>query len=400
MRAFVFLLLVASTAFGAETTMLPKNTFALDVSYLHSTIDKRWDGNRQARSLIEDIPRYEPGGGLQGILSARPNALYQGVLFQLAYGITDWLTAAVYAPLILATTVDANFAWQEGDFQSQLGRSYSEADFWAWAGSLGQPKPPSHWVGNRSTFADIILGLRALIPEFFITQKLGVRLATTLQVCIPTGRPPDPEEVVAAGTTTFDLHSYGDVEIHLAWDRPFLVDGYGVARLNLGGDFFYSWFREKTQIAGTGAKNPLLSTFSPYVGSTYVVDPGDWTGVTVSLEAAPILGPTFATFVSGKDLEKANAFPPLVTAFVSYSYVATQQSRWHSPSALWNYDREKFWQPGDKNIFRLGVNISLLRVGLPLQLYAQYRAQDLIPGRYTRPANVATAGVRAIFKFW
>lgn len=399
-RLLLFTLLAATAAPAAETTTLPQGTFVLDISYLHSTIDKRWDGNRQGRSLIDDIPRYEPGGGLQGILSARPKALYQGVLFQLNYGITDWLTAAVYVPLILATTVDTNFSWQPGDFQSQLGRSYSEDDFWAWAGSLGQPKPPSRWVGNRSTFADIILGLRALIPQFFLTQKLGLKLATTLQVAIPTGRPPDPEEVVAAGTTTFDLHSYGDVELHLAWDRPLFVDSYHVPRLNVGGDFFFSWFREKTQVAGTGAKNPLLATFSPYVGPTYVVDPGDWFGASVSLEAAPVLGPTFATFVSGKDLDKAKSFPPLLSVFASYAYVATTQSRWYSPSALWNYDREKMWQPGDKNIFRFGATISLLRLGLPLQLYGQYRAQDLVPGRYTRPANVLTAGARVIFKFW
>ncbi len=394
------LVVCALSAQAAETTTLPKGTFAIDVSYLHSSINKRWDGKRNGLSLIEDIPRYEPGGGLQGILSANPTALYQGVLFQVTYGITDWLTAALYAPLIVQSTVETHFAWKEGDFQSQLGRRYSEDDFWAWAGSLGQPKPPSRWVGNRNTFADIILGLRAAIPQVSFMKTLGLKFAGTLQVALPTGTPPDPEEVVTAGTTAFDLHSYGDVEVHASWDRPFLIDSYGVPRLNLGGDFFFSWFRAKTLVTPTGARNPLLLTYAPYVGPTYVQDPGDWVGATLSVDASPFLGPTYATLVSGRDIEKARAFPPMLTLTVSYSYIAVGQSRWYSESAIWNYDREKLWQPGDKNIFRFGATVSLLRVGVPVQLYAQYRAQDIIPGRFTRASNVITAGARVIVKFW
>ncbi|MBS1149119.1 MAG: hypothetical protein H6Q89_817 [Myxococcaceae bacterium] len=400
MKRALVLFLAAASAQAAETTTLPQGTFVVDVGYLHSTIDKRWDGKRHGLNLIEDIPRYEPGGGLQGTLSAKPNALYQGVLFQVNYGITDWLTLALYMPLIVATTVETNFAWVPGDFQSQLGRQYDEGDFWEWAGSLGQPRPPAKWVGNRSTLADFVVGLRAAIPQFSLTRKLGLRLAGTLQVALPTGRPADPEEVVAAGTTAFDLHSFGDVEVHAAWDRPFFVDGYGVPRLNLGGDFFFSWFRPRTMVTPTGVKNPLLLTYAPYVGATYVQDAGDWAGATLSLEVSPLLGPTFGTFVSGNDVEKARAFPPMLTFLLGYTYIATGQSRWYSDSALWNYDREKLWQPGDKNIFRFGVTVSLLRVGLPIQLYAQYRGQEIIPGRFTRPSNVLTAGVRAVLKFW
>ncbi len=355
-RAFALIVCVAASAQAAETTTVPKGMFAIDIGYLQSSINKRWDGKRIGRSLIDDIPRYEPGAGLQGTLSAQPTALYQGVLFQVGYGITDWLTFALYMPLILATTVEPHFVWEPGDFQSQLGRQYSEDDFWAWAGSLGQPRPPAKWVGNRSTFADVILGLRAAVPEFSFLKALGLKLAGTLQVALPTGRPPDPEEVVAAGTTAFDLHSFGDVEVHASWDRPFLVDAYGVPRANLGGDIFFSWFRPKTQVTATGSKNPLLSTHAPYVGTTYTLDPGDWVGATLSFEASPFYGPTLATMVSGQSVEKARAFPPLMTLLVSYTYLATGQSRWHSDSPLWNYDREKMWQPGDKNIFRFGAS--------------------------------------------
>ncbi len=400
-RALCLLLsLLAIAGHAAETTTLPRGAWVIDISYLHSTIDQAWDGKRNGKSLIEDIPRYEPGGGLQGVLSAKPHALYQATLFQILYGITDWLTAAVYIPLIVKTTIDTNFSWTQGDFQSALGRAYSENDFWAWAGSLGQPRPPSQWQGNRNTLADIILGLRAALPEFSWVKKSGFRFSGTLQVALPTGKPPDPEEVVAAGTTAFDLHAFGDVEVHAAWDRAFLVDGYGVARANVGGDLFYSWLRSKTLVAPTGVRNPLLLTYAPYVGSTYTVDPGDWVGATLSVEGAPILGPTLATLVSGHDLEKARALPPLLTLSVSYTYLATDQSRWYSDSPLWDYDREKNWKPGDKNIFRFGAVVSLLRLGVPVQLYAQYRAQDLLHGRFTRAADSATAGARIVLKFW
>ena len=62
--------------------------------------------------------------------------------------------------------------------------------------------------------------------------------------------------------------------MHLAWDRPFLIDSYDVPRVNLGGDFAYSWFRPKTLPTATGVKNPLLNTWAPYVGPTYTIDPG------------------------------------------------------------------------------------------------------------------------------
>jgi len=394
------LLLLSSAAHATETQMLPKGAWVLDVAYLHSTIDKQWDGKRNAKSLIDDIPRYEPGGGLQGVLSARPHALFQIVLTQILYGVTDWLTLALYLPFVLRTTIDANFRWTPGDYQGQLGRVYSEDDFWAWAASLGQPRPPSTWVGNELTFADILVGARVAIPEFFVTRKLGVKLAGTVVVALPTGHVADPEEVVAAGTTSVDLHAYGDLELHLAWDRPFLVDQYEVPRVNLGGEFYYAWLRQKTLPTATGARNPLLNTYSPYVGTSYTIDPGDWFCSTISLEAAPILGPAYATLVSGGDLVKAHGLPPLVTLNFSYTYTATGQSRWYSDSAIWDYDKEKFWKPGDKNTFRFGGSVSFLRMGVPVQLYAQYRMQDLIGGRFTRASDSIVAGARVVLKFW
>jgi hypothetical protein len=390
---------LALPAVAAETVMPPKNVFLIDVSYVHSEIDKQWDGSRHAQSLIDDIPRYEPGAGLQGILSASPKATYELTLVQIAYGLFDWLTLAVNVPIVLRTTVDANFRWTPGDYQSSIGRKYSLDDFWAWAASLGQPRPPDHWEGNVGTLADMVIGARVLIPQPKLLRRVGLRIAGSLQVALPTGRQPDPEELISAGTTTWELHAYGDVEAHLAFDRPFYFEADGVPRFNLGADLFYSYFRPHTYTTPTGSKNPLILTYAPYVGSTYTIDPGDWFGATATFELAMVIGPTLNTWLSRKTAS-TYGWPPLLSLNVGYTYIATQQTLWQSNSPQWDWDREKHWLPGDKNLIRVMATLSLLRLGLPVLLYGGYRAQDWVPGRYTRAADLFTVGVRAVLKAW
>ena len=55
----IAVLLAPLAATAAETVMPPKGVWLIDVAYVQSTIDKAWDGNRQAQSLIDPIPRYE-----------------------------------------------------------------------------------------------------------------------------------------------------------------------------------------------------------------------------------------------------------------------------------------------------------------------------------------------------
>ena len=392
-------LLCASSAFAMETQVLPQGAWMLDLSYWRSSIDKQWGGNRQALPLIEENRRYEPGAGLQGILAPRPKAEFDFLFIQLMYGITDRLSAAVYIPLVLRSHVSTNIQWTPGDYQSPLGRSYSEDDFWAWAGTLGQPRVPADWEGGFQ-MSDMILGARYLLPEFEWMKEHHFRWSGTLQVALPTGSNFDPEAAVSVGTNLWELHAAGDVEVHLSADKQFFVDEYGVPKLNIGADVFYSFFRPRQYKAGRGLLNPLLNNNAPYIGDTYIVDGGDWIGGTVSVDIAPFMGPTLPSIVSGHDLKKANALPPIFTLTLSYTRVQTFQSDWQSQSALWDYDREKYWQPGEKNILKATANVSLMRVGLPLQIYARYQAGDIIPGRYTRPANIFTAGVRVIAKFW
>ena len=80
----------------------------------------------------------------------KPQAQLDILMIQALYGITDRLTAAVYVPIVLRSRVVTNLSWEPGDYQSQLGRSYSEEDFWGWASSLGQPRVPAVWAtGSR-----------------------------------------------------------------------------------------------------------------------------------------------------------------------------------------------------------------------------------------------------------
>lgn len=399
-RALLSLVLLwASAASALETQVLPKSSWVFDFAYWRSTLDKQWSGDRKALSLIDDNRRYEPGGGLQGILRANPRAELDFLIIQAMYGITDRLTAAVYVPIVVRQAVSTNLSWEPGDYQSQLGRRYSEDDFWEWAGSLGQPRVPAKWEGGVK-LSDMVLGLRYLLPEFEWMTANHFRWGATLQVALPTGSNFDPEEAVSVGTNLWELHAAGDVELHLSADKQFFVDEDGLNRLNIGADVFYAFFRPRTYTAGRGLKNPLLNNIAPYVGDTYIVDGGDWLAGTLSVDVAPFYGPARASIVSGYDEKKARALPPLLSFTFSYTRVQTFQSDWQSLSPLWDYDREKFWQPGEKNILKATANISLLRLGLPVQLYARYQSGDLIPGRYSRPANVFSAGVRLVAKFW
>jgi len=400
MKRALLSLLVPSLALALETQVLPQGAIMLDLGYLRTSLNKQWSGDRRALSLIDDVPRYEPGGGLQGILRARPVAEFDFLLVQALYGVTDSLSLGVYVPILMRSTVTTNLSWESGDYQPQLGRAYSLDDFWSWAASMGQPRVADRVVDTRFRLADIVLGAKYLLPRFEWMKESNFRWSAQLNVALPTGTNADPEEAVSVGTNLWELHAAGDVELHLAADKHFFTDEYGVYRLNVGADAFYSFFRPRLYTAGKGLKNPLLNNNAFYVGDTYWIDPGDWIGGTVSVDVVPFIGPTRASIVSGGSLEKAHALPPMLTLSASYSYIATFQSDWQSNSKLWDWDREKLWQAGEKNLFRFTGTLSFFRLGVPVQLYASYRTQDLVPGRYTRPANVFTGGVRAVVKFW
>lgn len=395
--ALLAILAQAQAALAANTVTLPKGTFVLDEGWVQADTTTAFDNNRQPKSLLQPIDRYEPGGGLQGTITAQPVVRYRFLVSQLFYGLTDDLTLALGVPLVTSTTIDPRLGWVSGDYQTSLGRSYTESDFWQWAQSMGQPKPGA-FDGNHYTLSDLVLGGRYRLPTLAWLAAAGVQAAVGVQVALPTGKPQDPEQLVAAGTTVWDLNNYGDVELHLLFDRPFRWRE--VTRLNIGLDAYYAWLRPREQVSPTGSQNPLLLTYAPYIGKTWTLDPGDFAGGTVSMEVVPIVGPAWATLVSGRSLEKARAFPPLLTLSGGFTWLHIGQTKFTSESPMWSWDREKVFAPGFKATVRLGAEASLLRLGLPLQLYAKYTNQEWVPGQNMRAANTLTVGARVILKFW
>lgn len=128
--AVLLLALLCTSAWAGFTETLPKGAFMLDEGFVHSWLDKTWDNDGNAMPLIEDIKRYEPGGGKQGVLIPKPNAKFYILINKLQYGILDDLSVGLGVPVVLGTTIDPNLQWESGDYQRQIGRTYSEDDFW------------------------------------------------------------------------------------------------------------------------------------------------------------------------------------------------------------------------------------------------------------------------------
>jgi len=390
-------LTLVTSAWASNTATLPKGVFLLDESWVTSSTKVAWDSNRNAQPLISGIQRYEPGGGLQGTITAKPHAEYKILVSQLQYGITNALTLALALPIVRETRIQTNLGWTPGVYQPQLGRSYTREDFWQWAKSMGQTEPRD-FEGNRNTLADAVVGMRWRLPDTWWPQALGIEVAMTGQFALPTGRAPDPEDLVDAGTRVWDLHDYGDAEIHLSLEKPFQWQEN--TRLRIGLDVYHSWLFERKFKTPRGVQSPLLLNFAPYVGDTFLLDPGNFTGITGLVQIMPMIGPTWATWISGRNRAVSAKFPAMLMLWAGMTHVRVAQTNWTSQSPWWDWQREKEWLPGFKNTIRIGAEISLLRVGLPLSLYATYRNQEWLPGKNTRASNVTLMGVRLIMKFW
>ena len=395
--ACILTTLSPTSAYAAFTETVPRNTFILDEAFLVSWVDQMWDNRGRAAALVENIERYEPGGGKQGILVVTPKARYMLLVTKIQYGILDNLTLALGIPTVINTIVEPGLSWESGDYMRQIGRPYNEEDFWAWAASMGQPKP-TRWSGNRWALSDLVAGIRFRwsdhVPDLV---EAGLSSALTVTYAIPTGRSADPEEIVSIGTTMWDLHTQGDITFHLGIDKHFRsLDG----RLTLGLDLFYEVFFDRTRKAATGAIHPLLLSQKPYVGDTYAVNPGDFSGFSFQIDGAPYMGPARATWLTGYDMLKARNLPPIISVSLLYSFVHLQQTDWKSDLPMWDWERERLWRPGYKNILEGRVTLSLLRLGVPLQIYASYRTLTLIPGKNCRAPNILSTGIQIPLRFW
>ncbi len=390
-------LLLASPARAQFTPTLPKSTWMLEVSHNHSWLTNAYNNKGRKTELLDRMERYDPGGGLQGIIIPRAVATYEITVVQLRYGILDYLTVAIGIPIVASSSVVPRLQWIEGDYQWPLGRSFSEDDFWQWAASMGQPKP-GRWTGNKGTLSDIILGGRYRFSDHFPgLRRLGLSFAFLAYYALHTGVKKDPELLTASGTTSWELHFQGDLGFHLGMDKTFLsID----QRITLGFELFYEAMLPHRYDTPRGKINPLLLNFAPYVGDTYRVDPGDFMGFSVAASFVLWKGKARATWITKGSLEKAARLPPMLTLSVQYSFTYLGQSDWSSKSDLWDWSNEKMWRPGYKNTLTFELVLSLLRVGVPAQLFFRYRSLSIIPGKNCRAADVLAGGIRIPMKFW
>jgi hypothetical protein len=396
--SLVLVLLPALAQAAGFTEVLPSRTFLLDIGYNYAWLDRRWDSHGRKADLLDPIDMYEPGGGRLGTLYPGASVGYQIVAFQLQYGILDNLSLGIGIPLVIRTSITPNLRWQPGDFMPMLGRQYSASDFWQWAASMGQPKP-GPWTGNQGVLGDIIVGVKLRWSDWIRPMReAGFGGSLLVSGALPTGRQADPEQVVSAGTTVWDLQFQGDLSVHLGFDKAFRRELHD--RLTLGVDLFYEAFLPHRYTTPDGAKNPLLNNFLPYAGTTYILDGGDQYGASLQVDGAVWEGPARASFLTKGDAAKAAALPPLLNLSLRYTFERVGQSWFHSMSDLWDYQQEDRWRPGYKNILTATALFSFLRLGAPLQVYVTYRTLSLIPGENTRATDVITAGVRLPAKFW
>ncbi len=391
------LLLLCTPARAQFTETLPKHTWMVEVTHIHSWLTNAYDNKGRKTELLERMERYDPGGGLQGIIVPKAKAEYDITVIQLRYGILDYLTAVVGIPIVARTVVRPDMKWIPGDYQWPLGRAYSEKDFWDWAESMGQPKP-GNWTGNKGVLSDIVFALRYRfsdhIPQL---RKLGLGIGLTAYYAAPTGARKDPDLLTSSGAASWELHFQGDLGFHLGVDKTFLsID----KRITLGFEVFYQAMLPQTFDTPQGTVNPLLLSIAPYAGDTYRVDGGDFMGASVAASFVLWKGPAKATWLTGGSAEKAANLPPILTLKLQYSFTYLGQTNWTSKSDLWDWKNEKTWRPGYKNTLSASLVISLLRVGVPAQLFIRYRTLSLIPGKNCRAADVLAGGVRIPLKFW
>ena len=247
---------------------------------------------------------------------------------------------------------------------------------------------------------DLIVGLRYRWTDHidWFKKKALWDIALMLSGNIPTGKKADPEEVVTIGTTNWDLQTQGDIAVHLGMDKRF--DGVLHKKLVLGVDLFYETFFERSFQTPTGEKNPLLLNYEYYVGDRYRLDPGDISGFSLDLAGSPYIGPARPTWIVGHDEEAAKNLPAMIVMSVRYTFAHTQQSNWSSKAPHWDWEREQDYKPGYKNYLQFKATFSLLRFGVPLQIYAAYKSLALIPGKNCRAVDMIQTGVQIPFKLW
>lgn len=398
------MMLCPAIAQAGFTETLPKGTFMVEATYIYTEVKNAWNKEGKLGPIIEPMERFEiTTGELLGTLVPEVEASYDILVNLLQYGVLDNWTMVIGIPVVLHTKVDPKFGWIPGDDTAQWGVFETVDTFWKWAAKYGQPAI-TKWEGNDGVLSDIVLATRLRFTDWISQwfEKHGLAGALTVYGALPTGALPDPEEVVIAGTSSWNLHFQGEIGIHLSADYTLKSLEN---RVTLGVDVFHEIFLAHEYEAAKGTKNPVIlkDEVKEVGGPTYKIDPGDFTGVSGQIDVVPFYGPTWATWLSKQSIERASEFPPLLTLSFRFTHTHLGQTDWQTsyPGSWWEWeDKEEIWQPGYKNILTMQATVSLFRMGIPLQVYGGYRNQSWIPGKNYRAANVTSIGFRFPLKFW
>jgi hypothetical protein len=382
--------LICTSAFAGFGDTLPQNLFLLDVSYLQSTVRSRWDANGNRGNLQEDINMYEPTGELQGSIVAPAENNMQVLLTTLFYGITDDFSIGLIFPFILRSKTTLNLGWESGDYNTGLGRSYTESDFWAWADSMGQGRPEDFEGTNM--VGDLMIGSRLRLY-----RGDGNQVSMMAYVDTRTGEDADPEILGSAGATGYAMGTNGDLGLFMSYDK-YWDDGFW-KRLTLSINLFYEYSHWRTMDTSRGDREPLLLSYADYVGKHYRVKPYDYWGGTLGFNVALAYGPTATTWLTEGNPEMQAGLPAMWSMAASWNHKRYNPMDFRSNSAEWDSDQEAVNGAGFKNTISIRTDVNFMRLGAPVALYLKYDNQEWLVSQNLRPVVSKAVGLQLFFTF-
>ena len=381
----------APSAHAGWADTLPKHGVIIETGYSERVIATQFSGHGKDEPLA-DFDMYAPTGEYLGTIVAPARAVTTTWLVKTAVGITDRFTFAVAVPIISERLTRLNLDWTEGDFSNDLGRPYSEDDFWQWANSMGQPTP-TDWESDV-TLSDIAL---AGFYNFFKNKNLTFSLLGLVNT--RTGEEADVEVLGSYGTTFYELGVAGDLGVHALFDFKFPETLFD--RVTLSAEVFYEYFFERKFKASQGIENPLVLNDAPFIGDSYRIKPGDYYGYGIGIDVGLIKGSDRPSWLTRSDPEFQKFLPPLLSVGVSMHNLYSLRAKFHSESEQWDDEQEADGLNKEQRRFTFAgkVTVSLLRYGLPLDIFATYMNQDLIKGKNFRPITGFELGFRIYYSF-
>ncbi|MCA9771268.1 MAG: hypothetical protein KC466_02600 [Myxococcales bacterium] len=374
-------------AFAGLADTLPQGLMIVETSYVNRVTESRFSNSGKVSDLVDPIDRFDVTGEFQGQITVPGKFSADIWLTKVAVGITDRLTLAAVFPVFLERKVELNLGWVEGDpLASNNFEPFSRDDFWEWAESLGQPEPPDF---KDDTFekGDVIL---AAFYNFWRSDDLKLTAFGFWNT--RSGSSAAPEVVGSVGTSFFELDAIGDIGIHILSDY---VPPYPVLdRFTFSLEGFYEHFFEHKKHAGTGRLNPLLLNDAPFTGPWIRIDPGDFYGWAAQIGFRIWQGPSSPTWLTRQNPALQESLPPVLTVDAKLTNLYSFDDNYKTHSPQFDLDQENENQAQVKWNWAFTLRASLLRFGIPLDVFGQYFDQSLIPGRNFRPATGYEVGLR------